>query len=194
MISTSWFSNVRKRIKRSTEKPSSRYFERADILGWLMPSNSAALPCDTPRRRRTSLIATASRTLVWRSPASAKPRSAKTFPEPRTIFTLLFALDDAISILVILSRQSQTPENEFRIRFRRLNARARLLLETLQHIYRPPEADGVDGPIRVSVVILNNLQYSRSGSLLRFGRRVFPSELSDPECRSDSVFDRLRKL
>src|ERR1039457_835576 len=39
---------------------------------------------------------------------SARPRSANTFPELRTIFPLRYALDFAISLLVVLSSQSQT--------------------------------------------------------------------------------------
>src|ERR1035438_8175521 len=50
-IPTSWLSDVRNRIKRSTEKPSRRYFERAETLGWLMPNSSAAFPCDNPDRK-----------------------------------------------------------------------------------------------------------------------------------------------
>ena len=87
IISTSWLSDVRNRIKRSTEKPSRRYLERAETLGWLMPNISAALPCENPRRCRTSLIAMARRTFVWRSPTSAKPKSANTLPELCTIFS-----------------------------------------------------------------------------------------------------------
>jgi hypothetical protein len=57
-ISTYWFSNVRNRINRSTEKPSNLYVESAEVFGWLMPNNSAAFDCDNLRRRWTSLIAT----------------------------------------------------------------------------------------------------------------------------------------
>src|ERR1035438_811946 len=65
-----------------------------------MPNSSAAFSCDNPRRSTTSLIATARRTFVCRSPESARPRSANTFPELRTIFPLRSALDFAISLLV----------------------------------------------------------------------------------------------
>jgi len=104
-ISTSWLSEVRNRINRSTEKPPSRYFESAETLGWLMPNCSAAFPCDKPRRCRTSLIAKARRTFVCRSSASAKPRSANTFPELLTILPLRPALGFAISALIVLPGQ-----------------------------------------------------------------------------------------
>src|ERR1019366_4602806 len=69
----------------------------------------------------------------------------------------------------------------------------RLLLKTVQHVYGPTEADGIDGAIGVSVVILHNLQHSGTRSLPRLRRGGFPAKLSEAQSSANTVFDRFGK-
>src|ERR1019366_2362235 len=69
----------------------------------------------------------------------------------------------------------------------------RLFMETVQHIHGPMEADGIDGAIGASVMILHNLQYSGTRSLPRLRRGVFPAKLSDAQSGANTVFDRFGK-
>ena len=69
----------------------------------------------------------------------------------------------------------------------------RLFLETVLHIHGPMEADGIDGAIGASVMILHNLQYSGTRSLPWLRRGVFPAKLSDAQSRANTVFDRFGK-
>jgi hypothetical protein len=54
----------------------------------------------------------------------------------------------------------------------------RLLLETVQYINGPTEANGIDGAVRVPVVVLDNLQYSGPCPFPRLRRGVFAAKLS----------------
>ena len=69
----------------------------------------------------------------------------------------------------------------------------RLLLKTVQYIYCPMEPNRVDGAIRIPVVILHDLQYTRTRSLPRLSRGMFPAKLSDAQSSTDTVFDRFGK-
>src|SRR5271154_2243433 len=80
-ISMSQPRRPRKCIRRSTEKPSRRKRESAEILGWLMRRWRAARDWERRRAARMRLMATASRTLVCFSWALGRRRSAKTLPE-----------------------------------------------------------------------------------------------------------------
>lgn len=57
----------------------------------------------------------------------------------------------------------------------------------MQHIYGPAEVNGIDGAIRVAIVILHNLQHPGTRSLPWFRGGVFPAKLSDAQCSANAV-------
>jgi|GEM_PF-6712839 len=63
----------------------------------------------------------------------------------------------------------------------------------LQHIYAPGKSDGIDGTIRVSVVILHDLQYAGALALPGLRRRVFTAKLGNAQGSTNTVFDRFGK-
>src|SRR6266508_5335250 len=85
-------------------------------------------------------IASCTRSL--RSPASAKPRSTNTSPEPVSTFSRFLA----ITHLVILARRLQAPPYQIHVRLSGAHARWRLLLKAVQHIHRLLEAHRVHRP------------------------------------------------
>src|SRR5215208_5846234 len=80
----------------------------------------------------SSLMRMASCTRSVCSPASSKPRSTKTFPDPASTFSRFLA----ISHLVVLARGLQPLSNQLHIRAGGTNSRRRLLLKAVQRIDR----------------------------------------------------------
>src|SRR5258708_5145533 len=138
-----------------------------------MPSFSAAAPWVRRLRAMTSLIAKARRSLVWRSSASAQPRSANTLPVPRVIAAssafVVLAFRLAIVSLVILLGDLQSSPDQVDIDLCRPEASRRLLLESVQDVDDFPESHRVDRTVGVAVVILDDLENSGTLALPGLG-------------------------
>lgn len=135
---------------------------------------------------------TASWTLVFFSSARGKPRSAKTFPELGTKRSLLLFFP-AIPHLVVFTRPFQALRNKLNVRPRRPDARRRLFLEGVEHIYGFGESHGIYRTICVAAKILDDFKNSRSVALPRLSRWMLPTELRDRERNADLFLDRLRE-
>src|SRR5271170_8394666 len=113
-------------------------------------------------------IASARRTFVCFSPASRSPRSANTFPELRTIDSLL--LDSlvrpfAISCLVVLAGYFEPPRNQVDIALGCFSSPRRFLLERMQHVNRMLELYRVHGPVSISAMVGDDFQNAGSFAL-----------------------------
>ena len=63
-----------------------------------------------------------------------------------------------------------------------------LLLKDVQHVDGRPELDGVDRPIRIAIVIFDNLQDARAVEPSEWlGARMFPADLSNVESEPNGV-------
>src|SRR5437762_361880 len=94
------------------------------------------------------------------------PRSANTFPLPRSIrtgrllaaFVLLLLLLGPFRMVLLSLLQPRPDLLDFL--GRRLGAALRLLLEGVQHVDDAGELDRVDGPVRAPVVVRDHLQHA----------------------------------
>src|ERR1043166_106708 len=145
-------------------------------------------------RAITLLIAYAKRSLVWRSSASAYPRSANRLPVPRVIVSSSSVVFwRAIAGLIILLCRLEPARDEIDIDLRRFDALRRLFLEGMQHVHDLPEPPRVDRPVRVPIVVFDHLEHAGSLTFPGFGRGVLAPELRHAKGIAHFVLHRLRK-
>jgi hypothetical protein len=89
-------------------------------------------------------------------------------------------------LLVILLRHLQTFAYQDNIGLSGLDPARRFLLKDVQNIDGLCEADCVDRPVCVAVIVLDNLQNSRPFTLPRLGRRVLSAVLRGAQGKSDA--------
>src|ERR1700687_1019967 len=139
-----------------------------------------------------SLRATARRTLACLSPASHRPRSAKTFPELRV--TGLWFLPFTISGLVIVGRGPQPSGDQFHVGLRRSSSFRRFFLERMQHIDSKLKLHRVDRPMSIASVVRDDFKNAGTDSLPRLSAGVLPAKLRDAKRHADCILDGVRKI
>src|SRR5437764_6346037 len=120
----------------------------------------------------TPLIASARRSFVCRSSASAKPRSANTLPVPRMIASspwfVLSAFCFAMAGLVILLCDLQSSFDQVDIQLGGLDALGRFFLKGVKHVDDLLEAHEVDRPVSLSVMVFDQFEDTRALNLPGF--------------------------
>src|ERR1043166_4169313 len=192
-ISTSCPSALRKRSRRSVEKPLSFPRTSSETSACVTWRISAAF---TWVRSRFSIVAemrAAISALARASPLSGTPRSLKTFPEPlRTEIPLLPTL---VALLMIFLGSPEPRLHEVDVSLGRRDAFLRLLLKRVQHVNCSRQSDGVNGAIRVPVVVLDDLQDACAFKALEWiCIWMLEARLREVERESHDVLDVLRKL
>src|SRR5580692_192108 len=178
VISTSWPSAGKNSISRPMEKFPARLRIRAETCGCLMPSSWPAWVWVSPRALTILWICSVSRAFRSSCSGLGRPRSAKTLPEPSSTRTFFLRMS-VLPFPVMPFRLGKAPADQLNLLFRRRDAGLRFLLEHVQDIHRIVEMRGVDGPIRVRAVPLDNLHDPRPAeSLQRFGCRIGHALLS----------------
>src|ERR1019366_8778939 len=116
-----------------------------------IPMSCAAPAWVKCRCRMVRSILTTSPALIRCSPASVRPRSANTLPEPGSISrAFLFGISH-------LAAQLFEPlPDQVHFRLRRRDPNFRLLLEGVDHVDQVPNGDGVDGAPGSTFIIRNN--------------------------------------
>ncbi len=80
------------------------------------------------------------------------------------------------------------------LRFRRLNAGLRLLLESVEHVHLPSQPHGVDSAKCVTVMVLDDFQDSSAAEASeRFRVGMLSALLGHVECKAYRVLNLLRK-
>lgn len=64
----------------------------------------------------------------------------------------------------------------------------------MQHVHRIRELDGIDGPVRVTVKVLNDLENAGPETLSRFRLTGIAAELRDHHRETHVVLDAIGKL
>jgi hypothetical protein len=83
--------------------------------------------------------------------------------------------------LIILLRQPQPRLDHCDVRFRRLDALGRFLLESVEHINHLGKAHRVNRAIGVALMILDHLEHPAAIALPRLGMRMLPTQLRDAQ-------------
>src|SRR6267142_1906074 len=125
----------------------------------------------------TAAMRTASPALARRSSGFGNPRSAKTLPLPSStsmVLAMFFYSFAPLPCGVFFLGPLEARLDQVDLRFRRLYAGLRLLLESVQHIYATGQASRIDGALCVTVMVLDDLQNSSAAEAAeRFHTCVF---------------------
>jgi hypothetical protein len=95
--------------------------------------------------------------------------------------------------LVVSLRRSEALFNEIHVSLGRPDARRRLLLKSVQHVHGLREPNGIDRPVGVPVVGLDEFQNAGPEALPRLGVRGNAAELRNAKSVAHVVPDRFRE-
>src|SRR5215207_1979880 len=96
--------------------------------------------------------------------------------------------------LVVLLCDFQSSLDQFDVGPGRLDPLGGLLLESMQHIHDFLESNGIEGAIRVAVMVLDQFEDTRSLTLPGLGGRVLAPELRQTQGIAHFILPRLRKV
>src|SRR5260370_23534879 len=146
----------------------------------------------------TAAMRKASAALARRSSGYGSTRSAKTLPLPSStsialaIFFRPFPALQPCCVFLLGSPEARLDQVD--LRFRRLNAGLRLLLESVEHVRLPSQPHGVDSAKCVTVMVLDDFQDSSAAEASeRFRGGVLSAQLGDIECKAHRNPDLLRE-